>query len=289
MKISLVMATVGRASEVERFFKSLKEQSSRDMELIVVDQNEDDSLVRPVAILRDAGVEVVHLKCGERNLSKARNYGIARARNELVGFPDDDCWYEKNLIETILANFSSSADLDGLVGRWHEQDPVGGEPKRLTWDRMREFREASASSITLFFRKQVVEQIGGFDENLGISRWFGAGEETDLVMRCLRRGANVRYIPNAVVHHAWAEVSAGGTTSDTFARIRARSRGTGALYAKHRLPFYVILRGILAPLLRLVVPPYGRTRAVMNAARAIGRFEGYFSWLWNQRLEKERK
>src|SRR5262245_58658857 len=118
MKISLVLATVGRTTEVERFLRSLEQQTCRDMELIVVDQNEDDRLNEIISTLGSLEIDIVHLRLGDRNLSKARNFGIARARHEVVGFPDDDCWYEKDLVEVVLANLNSHANLDAIVGRW---------------------------------------------------------------------------------------------------------------------------------------------------------------------------
>ena len=45
MKVSLVLATVGRADDVGRLVQSLVGQTSTDFELIVVDQNADERLL----------------------------------------------------------------------------------------------------------------------------------------------------------------------------------------------------------------------------------------------------
>ena len=44
MKISLIMATLGREVEVEVFLNSLSRQTMQDFELIVVDQNNHDKV-----------------------------------------------------------------------------------------------------------------------------------------------------------------------------------------------------------------------------------------------------
>jgi glycosyltransferase involved in cell wall biosynthesis len=91
MKFSLVLATVGRTQEVARFLDSLARQTYRDFELIVVDQNPDDRLVE---LLRpfELRFPIIHLRC-ERGVSRARNLGPKYVSGDIVGFPDDDCWY----------------------------------------------------------------------------------------------------------------------------------------------------------------------------------------------------
>jgi hypothetical protein len=68
-------------------------------------------------------------------------------------------------------------------------------------------------------------------------------------------------------------VASGPRREPQFRQERARARGTGALYAKHRLPAWVIARGLLAPLLALPGPDL-----TAGAARSLGRLEGLMRW-----------
>jgi len=44
LKFTLIMATVDRVNEINSFLESLKEQTYRNFELIIADQNDDDRL-----------------------------------------------------------------------------------------------------------------------------------------------------------------------------------------------------------------------------------------------------
>ncbi|MFX5245469.1 glycosyltransferase, partial [Acinetobacter baumannii] len=72
MKLSLILATVGRSSEVGRLIGTLAAQTDRRFELIVVDQNEDDRLVPHIEAGRAAGLDLQHLRLERPSLSGAR-------------------------------------------------------------------------------------------------------------------------------------------------------------------------------------------------------------------------
>ena len=143
--------------------------------------------------------------------------------------------------------------------------------------RSSQFRDVPVSSITLFFRRKLLCKIGGFDSRLGVGQWFGAAEETDLVLRALHSGALVVYEPSAEVHHA---VSPARATADPKQRMAARhrERGTGALYAKHGLPLWVIMRGLAAPVLRPLLKGAFGAELAHGYAVMLGRLDGLLAW-----------
>lgn len=281
-RLSLVMATLGRTTEIDRCVDSLAKQTCRDFELIVVDQNPDDRLLPVVARARELGLECLHLRQSEPNLCKARNAGIARAAGEIVAFPDDDCWYEADVVERVLACFEQQAELDGLVIRWEETGEAQPD-QRLSFEQFGQFRGAYASSITLFFRRDCLRRAGGFDYAFGLHSWYGAGEETDLVLRMLGSGEVIEHVSDIVVHHP-VHGPASLPAGQMFRHARKRARGTGALYARHKLPTLVIIRGLLVPWGRASLNVLRPRRAALELGLGIGRFEGYLGWMAGYRM-----
>lgn len=276
-RVSLVMATLGRTSEIDRCVDSLAAQTCQDFELIVVDQNPDDRLVPVVERARELGLDCLHLRQSEPNLCMARNAGIAQAAGEIIAFPDDDCWYEAESIEQVLARFERQAELDGLVIRWVETGDAQPE-QRLSFEQFGQFRGAYASSITLFFRSDCLRRAGGFDYALGLHSWYGASEETDLVLRMLRAGDVIEHAPEILVHHAMHKL-ASLPPGQMFSRARKRARGTGALYVRHKLPAWVIVRGMAGPVWRACLNVLRPSRAAHELGLSVGIFEGYVGWL----------
>jgi glycosyltransferase involved in cell wall biosynthesis len=283
-RLSLVMATLGRTVEIDRCVDSLAAQTCHDFELIVVDQNPDDRLVPVVARARELGLDCRHLRQSEPNLCKARNTGIDQSAGEVVAFPDDDCWYEPDVVERVLARFQMQTELDGLVVRWYETGEHSAG--RLSFEQFSRFRGAPASSITIFFRRECLRRAGGFDFALGLHSWYGAAEETDLMLRVLGAGGVIDHAPDIVVHHA-VQNPARLPAGQMFRHARKRARGTGALYVRHKMSAWVIVRGMLAPVWRACLNVLHPARAAHELGLGVGIFEGYVGWLLGYRLRKE--
>ncbi|MCM0045117.1 MAG: glycosyltransferase family 2 protein [Burkholderiaceae bacterium] len=275
-EMSLILATVGRSAELNRLFDTLVAQHWHDFEVVVVDQNPDERLLPILERARSLGLPVRHLRHSPPNLALARNAGIAASNARWLGFPDDDCWYEPHTLERVMLRSARRDQPHGVITRWVEQDPAL-PPGTLSWHRSSRFRDLPVSSITLFFRRELFERVGGFDGRLGVGQWFGAAEETDIVLRALRAGALLAYEPTALVHH---RVDPPAPPVSAIARLaaRRRARGTGAMYAKHRLPPWVIARGLLSPIIKPLARGALGADLAHGLAVAHGRLDGWLRW-----------
>jgi glycosyltransferase involved in cell wall biosynthesis len=276
MGISLIMATFNRLDQINLLVESLERQTSRAFELIIADQNPEGFLEPVLLRLDQGGLAYSHIVTSVRGLSTARNNALPHASFEIIGYPDDDCWYEKDVVERVIEYFTANEEVDGVVGRWCEWDRCRRQNHPLQLAEWKKFRIGIAgSSICLFIRRNMIEKVSGFDEKLGVPQEFGAGEEIDLVMRCLEAGAVFHYVPEIKVHHP---VRTCGRSSNDLEEVRRRSRGTGALYRKHNISWSVIGRGFMSQVARLLVPPYSIHRVKRCVSTIMGRLEGMRRW-----------
>jgi glycosyltransferase involved in cell wall biosynthesis len=279
-ELSLILATLGRTLELDRLMTTLTNQNFKNFEIIIVDQNEDDRLNVIVQAAKNNGLTLAHLRHHPPNLAHARNRGIDAAKGRWCGFPDDDCWYEPTTLEHLLDRCRQNDMPHGVVGRWVEQDPALTAAS-LCWKKSSQFRDLPVSSITLFLQKSVLTQLGGFDTRLGVGLWFGAAEETDLVLRALKAGSNIVYDPSIRVHHKVTNALNERHPENRIA-CKKRARGTGALYSKHNLSAWVIIRGLLAPIVR----PWAQIQFIQELKKNLiqgwatsqGRYQGWRQW-----------
>ncbi len=203
MRYSLVLATIHRTAELERFMVSLYNQPFADFELLIVDQNRDGRLLPIIETYLSRG-NLIHLR-SEPGLSKARNRAMGLLNGEIVVFPDDDCWYPVDLLATVDRLFRDHPEWDGLTGRSVDRNdlPSGGRwdnrAGRITthnvWRR--------ATSYSIFLRRETIARLGGFDESLGVgaeTRW-GSGEDIDYLLRGISAGFHFFYSPAVQVFH----------------------------------------------------------------------------------------
>lgn len=280
--ISLIMATVGRVDEFRRAIDSLAAQTDKDFELIVVDQNGDDRLVAIIDSGRQRGLDITHDRFAIRNLSAARNRGLELARHACVAYPDDDCWYEPDVARRVNDFFRAHADYAGVVGRWPEEGLADPPEQDFQFAQWRRLRIISSASFTIYLRRSAIDAVGGFDDRLGVSCWYGAGEETDLLYRILEWGGKIRYRPDIAIHHPEQPPSPVGPLGKVCQNARRRGRGSGALYVKHRLPAGVIARGLVAPLVKPWRRPWDMRGIAVGGAEWLGRVEGLIRWYFKE-------
>ncbi|PKM76775.1 MAG: glycosyltransferase family 2 protein [Firmicutes bacterium HGW-Firmicutes-15] len=255
MMFSLVLATVNRTDELRTFLFHLNQQSYRDFQLIVVDQNNDDSLLPILAPYFDS-FPLIHIKSKKRGASRARNLGLKHASGEIIGFPDDDCWYPTDLLKNVLDFFNRCPEWDGFIGRTvgiegntvmlRFDNRAGAVTKYNAWRR--------GVTSTMFFKSHIMMASGGFDEQLGVgadSPW-GSGEETDYLIRLLNDGCRIFYDPTLILYHPNPLKYA---QEKLLVRAYSYGCGMGKVLRKHNYPLwfflYYLIRSIGGGLLAL--------------------------------------
>jgi glycosyltransferase involved in cell wall biosynthesis len=260
IKFSLILATVGRNEELARFLRHLDQQTYRNFELIILDQNSNGTLESLIREYQER-FPLLHLR-SERGLSRARNVGLQHFSGDVVAFPDDDCWYAPDTLEKIALLFQGNPKWDGLTGRAVDDSrpgtynwfPEKGGPvdKKNVW--------RQGISITIFLREGVSRAIGSFDESLGAGSQYGycSGEETDYLIRAVESGFRIYYRPDLRIFHP---DPASTYDSALIKKSYGYSIGFGHVLKKYNYPvhfvFYQWLRalgGAVFSLLTLNIP-----------------------------------
>ncbi|MDD2823056.1 MAG: glycosyltransferase family 2 protein [Candidatus Daviesbacteria bacterium] len=191
---------------------SLKKQTYKNFEIIVVDNGSTDTSVNFIKE-NYPKIKIVIL---DRNygFAKAINSGVKLSKAKYVAFLNNDTEVDKswlnNLVKTIdkhpeaasvgskLLNFYNRKIIDGVgiqineVGQaksigWNEKDKGQYEKEMLV------FGVTGGASL---FRRSIFIKVGMFDEN-----YFMYCEEVDWAFRAQFSGYKAIYCPNAIVYH----------------------------------------------------------------------------------------
>lgn len=246
MLYSILLATLDRTKEVEQFVRSLAAQTVRDFELVVLDQNYDNRLEGILA--RHSGLFPIRRVPCARGHSRAFNIGLAHATGQVIAFPDDDCWYDPDLLEHVARILEAQPEFSGVTGREIVQSgfTCGGrwdaEPGLVARDNI--WRRAITFSI--FLRRSVAQEYT-FDETLGVGSGtpWGAGEETDYLLHILGDGHRLFYDPSLTI---WHQGRSGPYTGQIYAKARSYGMGMGRVLRKHRYPLWSVANHLVRPI-----------------------------------------
>ena len=174
--VSTIIPTYKRSEKLGRAIRSALEQSYRNIEVLVVSDNEPDDEYTAEAqrVVDSFGDDRVRLITQEhhKNGAAARNAGIRAAKGEYVAFLDDDDYWERRKIELQVKLLSSLDESWGAV-TCKNKAYVNGKlvaaqtPIKDGWVCKGILsRTTSVSTDTILLRHISLDESGYFDENL---------------------------------------------------------------------------------------------------------------------------
>lgn len=241
MKISLVVPTIGRPADLQRFIDHLLLQTGprvdlSQVELLVVDQSGQPETGALLA-RQQAPFRIQHLPMSGRGAARARNYGWSFARGEILTFPDDDCHYPANLLDQVLQRFEQP-NVDGLMV---QIENMGRQDQTAGWI-TRDNVLLRCLEAGFFVRRARAGDVR-YDELMGIGAAtpWNSDEGPDLLLRLLEQGLQIEYAPEIVIHHPNPL-----STPDEklIERTFKYARGRGYLLRKHRFPLPYIAKSM---------------------------------------------
>jgi len=166
--ISVVVPTKNSEGFLEQCLRTIKEQTYKNLEIIVVDNNSTDKTKE----IAKKYTKLIFNKGPER--STQRNYGASKARGDYLLFIDSDMELTKNVVKDCIRRIQNT-DIGGLI---IPEESFG----KGFWARCKTLERSFYVGVdwieaARFFPKDVFNQVGGYDETQ-IS-----GEDWDLNQR----------------------------------------------------------------------------------------------------------
>ena len=271
--VSLIVATLNRVDELERLLTSLDDQTFKDFEVIVVDQNLDDRLI--AVFRRHEGLRIRHFR-SDRGLSRARNVALPAAHGEIIAIPDDDCWYPGQLLATVTKWFETHPEFDALfTGTRNENNKLMAPkwapgPGRCTKENVWHCTVAG----TAFMRRRVVNAVGFFNENIGVgsASRYQSGEDSDYFIRILELGFRMWYEPSLTVHHPDLQ-----SVERLRRKVHGYALGVGYVLRVHEYSWWYLSRILIRSLggVGVSLSKADLARAHVYVLRAAGQLQGY--------------
>ncbi len=159
------------------------------LEIIVVDNGSSD---RSAEIVKEYAVKLYSLP--EVKVGAVRNYGVSKSNiGEYVAFLDADCTVEPEWLEAGVIELQTYDAVGGLVKL--RKDPSWIEKYWLLNDSVPSVFQNTFSGASIFIKRNVFEDIGGFDENLN------AGEDSALTSSLINQGYKINITTRLNVTH----------------------------------------------------------------------------------------
>lgn len=171
--ISIVMPCHNGAAHVAGSVLSVLDQTYKNFELIVVDDGSVDESLKILDSFDDQRIKVFSQP--HSGVSRARNYGISKAKGEYMAFLDSDDTWEASFLERMAASLEQNPDAALVYCGWQNLGVEGGRGKPF----IPPDYEAPEKHLLLLVenrwpihaaltRSEAIRKAGGFDERFVI-------------------------------------------------------------------------------------------------------------------------
>lgn len=239
VSVSVVVATYRRSEELKKALTSLKQQTFRSFEVVIVDDNGDkgwNDKVRQITeeVFKNWDLPVKQM-VNSRNMGSAaaRNEGIRQSAGKYITFLDDDDIYLPGKIERQFACIEEAGaelcmtdlylynEKDVLVDKRVRTYIKKTDPESLLCYHI---KHSMTGTDTLMFSADFLRKIGGFPP-------IDIGDEFYLVLQAIENQCKFVYLPGCDVK-AYVHGQNGGLSTGS-----GRIQGENAVWMKKKMYF----------------------------------------------------
>ena len=186
MRISVVIPSYNQAAYLAATLESVCAQDHPDIEVFVFDGGSTDG---SVDILRQwtarAGGAPIHwVSQKDGGQADAINQGLRASTGDVLAYLNSDDVYYPGALSAVAAHFQARPDCLALYGRAHHLHPDGSvmeEYPTEPWDYDRLLDTCFLCQPAVFWRREVVERFGVFDDalmyTLDYEYWLRVGQQ----------------------------------------------------------------------------------------------------------------
>ena len=158
LKISVITVTKNSEKFLEQNLESLKSQTYRNFEHIIIDGNSTD---KTIDIIKKNSEEISYWISEEDDgLYYAMNKGIKKATGDIIGILNSDDIYYPDALSIVNEYFSTYRDIDFLFGSVNKHKLMHGfHPKKIKWT----FGFYTTHSVGFFIKKESQLKLGLYD------------------------------------------------------------------------------------------------------------------------------
>ncbi len=271
---SLVVPTINRSIELQSLLDSLKLQTYKDFEVIIIDQNKDNRVHRIIEPYRKS-LNIIYFRSFDKGLSINRNIGIKLAKGQIISFPDDDCTYEYDTLEKVHSFFLNFPEFQIYSCAVKDKKQNKRFPMAKKDSMLKPYNYFDKSiSIGIFISLKKKSDVV-FDNQMGVGSFFGSGEESDLLSSLLNLGYRGKYFANEYVYHEFPSQNPSKT------RYLQYGKGYGALMKKEiilRKKYYFIIPFIVQIIARFLLSILPTNKRKLFYYSLEGRLKGFFNY-----------
>lgn len=224
MKLSLIICTYNRDEYLQKTldYLSIQTLAPNLFEIIIIDNNSSDSTKIIANKYLENHSNAKYFLETKQGLSHARNAGYKQAKSDNILYLDDDAYLNAEGLENLVNFIDSDKELAIVGGRaiikYPDKKPDWITEPVVSWlgsyDYGDEIIEVSSKNIRkntialpigccFFVKKQVLDETGGFNPELGrIGNKLLAGEELLISKYVQKNKGKIVYFPGIKVDHA---------------------------------------------------------------------------------------
>ena len=237
MKATVIIPNINGKGWLKDSIESIYAQTEQDFSLIVVDNGSTDESLE-LARSYSARPNFTLIENGRNTgFSHAVNQGIALAQSEYVALFNNDAFAEPEWLAELLAAAEQDKKIfavQSLMIRHFERELADDAGDYVTWMGFacktgdgrrasrynRPRRIFSACGGAALYRKSILDEIGGFDEN-----FFAYFEDVDLSWRANNAGYKNVFCPSARCYH----ICGASTGAVRYNAFKSRQSGRNSL------------------------------------------------------------